>query len=211
MRYCPGCDDYHALEAFPKSSYKDGLKRNCKQYYNARRRELYRTNPRYAEQQRIYRRQYKQTENGKNAIKKSQQNRQQRRKEDPEYKRIERLKLRVKKLKSRYNISLEIYENLMILQEHKCAICKKPFIENESDLNGFAIQLESPRIDHNHNCCGNGSSCGQCVRGLLCGRCNIGIAHFNDDILILQNAINYIQYPPMKFIDGVGVIQNSGE
>jgi hypothetical protein len=50
-------------------------------------------------------------------------------------------------------------------QGHACAICREPFIE------------QRPRIDHDHNCCkvppnGVSRSCGKCVRGLLCVRCN---------------------------------------
>jgi hypothetical protein len=50
-------------------------------------------------------------------------------------------------------------------------------------------------VDHDHACCpGTGSSCGKCIRGLLCRNCNIGLGHFNDDPQRLALAITYLNF-----------------
>ncbi len=33
-------------------------------------------------------------------------------------------------------------------------------------------------IDHDHQCCPTGHSCGTCIRGLLCPQCNMRLGHF---------------------------------
>lgn len=47
-------------------------------------------------------------------------------------------------------------------------------------------------IDHDHTCCPGAQSCGRCVRGLLCARCNLAIGMLNDDPIILRAAAQYI-------------------
>jgi len=48
-------------------------------------------------------------------------------------------------------------------------------------------------VDHDHGCCpGRGNTCGQCVRGLLCGKCNLMIGGANDDPNILIAAARYL-------------------
>ena len=54
----------------------------------------------------------------------------------------------------RYNISLEQYLDML---EAGCVIC------------GTKDRL---MVDHDHDCCDGPGSCGQCVRGILCGRHN---------------------------------------
>lgn len=47
-------------------------------------------------------------------------------------------------------------------------------------------------VDHDHGCCPGQKSCGNCIRGLLCDNCNIGLGHFKDSVESLQLAIEYI-------------------
>jgi len=76
---------------------------------------------------------------------------------------------------SLYNLDINALKNML---EGGCMIC------------GSHERLV---IDHDHSCCDKQNySCGECVRGVLCNRCNIGLAHFADNILKLHNAIKYL-------------------
>lgn len=49
-------------------------------------------------------------------------------------------------------------------------------------------------IDHDHSCCNKQNySCGDCVRGVLCDRCNVGLSHFGDSDVKLEMAIQYLR------------------
>ena len=83
-------------------------------------------------------------------------------------------------LKWLYNITQEQYDQLLESQNGLCAICYKP---------PGARRLA---VDHDHDCCPGKKSCGQCIRGLLCGRCNIGLGYFQDNIETLIQALMYL-------------------
>lgn len=70
---------------------------------------------------------------------------------------------------------LKVYEIniILLMQENKCAICKKDFINNKF------------HVDHNHY---TGK-----VREFLCHKCNLGLGHFYENINILKNAIIYLE------------------
>lgn len=69
-----------------------------------------------------------------------------------------------------------------LLAGDECAICGT----TEPGKHGW-------HIDHDHRCCpANGSSCGKCIRGILCHKCNVGLGHFNDDPSRLAAAIDYV-------------------
>lgn len=72
-----------------------------------------------------------------------------------------------------HGISESEFRSLLTAQENKCSICDKSFKSNRHTY-----------IDHNHT---NGK-----IRGLLCPKCNGILGLCNDDIKILQRAINFI-------------------
>lgn len=83
----------------------------------------------------------------------------------------------------RYGLSPGRWEELLFLQEWLCAICS-----TELDAG------KNTHVDHDHTCCPDrGRSCGKCVRGLLCGPCNMGLGHFNDDPDRMRQAAAYVE------------------
>lgn len=67
-------------------------------------------------------------------------------------------------------------------QGESCAVCRTP------------RPIDELHIDHDHSCCPSGSQgCGNCVRGLLCSKCNNGIGYFGDDPSRLDAAAYYLR------------------
>lgn len=95
-------------------------------------------------------------------------------------------KIKNDKLKGSYGITVEDYERMYLEQWGMCAICGT---QKKSSLGGRFKRGEILCVDHCHN--------SEKVRLLLCSKCNLllgyaGIA--GDDIFVLQNAIDYIEY-----------------
>ena len=65
------------------------------------------------------------------------------------------------RLKALYGLTQEEYDRIFEAQRRCCAICLEPPPPS---------RLLS--VDHDHSCCPGERSCGRCVRGLLCVRCN---------------------------------------
>jgi hypothetical protein len=84
-------------------------------------------------------------------------------------------------------ITFEQYQALLEKQEFKCAICKS-----------LTSGVKDWNIDHDHKCCSTRKSCGKCVRGLLCMKCNVGLGAFRDNLDFLQAAIDYLQLQEVK-------------
>lgn len=90
------------------------------------------------------------------------------------------------KLKCKYKLSQEDFDNMLKSQDFKCYICKS---ENPGKHGTFYV-------DHDHSCCPGQVTCGKCIRGLLCQRCNRALGLFRDDIPIITEALEYLK----KFI-----------
>lgn len=81
----------------------------------------------------------------------------------------------VNRLGKVYGLTEDEYENIKIKQNYICPICKE------------SLDIDRPRkpcIDHDHT--------DDAIRGILCDNCNKLIGFANDNIIILQNAIDYL-------------------
>jgi len=65
------------------------------------------------------------------------------------------------RLWTRFRVRLAWFEAKLAEQGNCCATCDKPMGERR-----FAV-------DHDHTCCPGRKSCGKCVRGLVCDKCNL--------------------------------------
>lgn len=87
-------------------------------------------------------------------------------------------------LKSSYGISVEEYDSLSASQNDLCMVCKK---KETKKMRGVVSRLS---VDHCHQAEKNGE---MKIRGLLCMKCNTGIAMFNDSPEMLREAANYLE------------------
>lgn len=81
-------------------------------------------------------------------------------------------------LRKRYGIGEDDYYRMLDEQDGRCAICG-------TDQPSRSQEGRRWNVDHDHE---TGA-----VRGLLCGRCNLGIGKFDDDIEHLIAAILYLE------------------
>ena len=77
-------------------------------------------------------------------------------------------------IKRKFGITPETYYQLSESQSHLCAIC-----------NGIDDRGAKLAVDHCHN---TGK-----IRGLLCRKCNVALGYLNDDIVLLESALNYLK------------------
>ena len=88
-------------------------------------------------------------------------------------------------LKQKYGFGPTTYSDLLAKQHGVCLIC-----------------LEAPRpgkvlhVDHRHSCCPGKRSCGQCIRGLICGPCNHAIGNLRDNPTFARALASYLEASP---------------
>ena len=79
-------------------------------------------------------------------------------------------------LKYKYGITEAQYDEMLKLQNNKCAICKSSETKDK--------KRHRLMVDHCHST--------GIVRGLLCSSCNKGLGLFNDAPDVMQSAIKYL-------------------
>lgn len=76
-----------------------------------------------------------------------------------------------------FGISHAMYDELLELQNNRCAIC---CTDTPSQGRGSVYF----NVDHDHK---TGA-----VRGLLCTKCNVGLGHFKDNVDVMAKAVEYL-------------------
>lgn len=79
------------------------------------------------------------------------------------------------KRKSKFGLSAEEQNAMLVSQNYCCAICKV----NQVEL------IRRLAIDHDHDT--------KVIRGMLCDKCNRGIGLLQDSISILETAVKYLK------------------
>lgn len=78
---------------------------------------------------------------------------------------------RMRRGMEKYGLSIARYNAIWRAQGFSCGLCG----DSDEPCDGGIPHFE-PRpwqIDHDHDCCAGRGSCGRCVRGILCRRCNL--------------------------------------
>lgn len=83
----------------------------------------------------------------------------------------------------RHNISPDEVAELLAHQGGGCAICGSGSSGTKSG---------AWHVDHDHACCPDRITCGKCIRGLLCNRCNVMLGMAQDNPATLSAAIAYL-------------------
>lgn len=78
-------------------------------------------------------------------------------------------------LKRHYKLTLEAFYAMLKEQNYLCALCS-------TDKPGGRGRWH---VDHDHQT--------NTIRGLLCHKCNVGLGHFNDNVALLEKALNYLK------------------
>jgi Recombination endonuclease VII len=100
-------------------------------------------------------------------------------------------RLRVRRaghLRTKYGITLEQYESMAEAQGGVCALCGGPPGKGSLKVGRLGPVFS---VDHDHACCPGQVTCGKCIRGLICERCNKAMGFV--DMVGLEKVIGYLR------------------
>jgi hypothetical protein len=78
-----------------------------------------------------------------------------------------------------------------LLTDPGCEICGIDIVAKRRDPTTQKVRALLV-VDHDHDCCPGLTSCGQCVRGLICTLCNSALGMARNDPAILTAMITYL-------------------
>jgi len=80
---------------------------------------------------------------------------------------------------AKYGISIDEWTEIVQKQGGGCAICHEI--------------SEKLCVDHDHSCCPAKNTCGKCIRGIICDRCNRALGLMRDNPEIFLSASKYLR------------------
>lgn len=80
-------------------------------------------------------------------------------------------------MKWAWGITPEEFQDLVAAQGGKCA--------------NPACERSAEDLDHDHSCCIGKKTCGRCIRGVLCKRCNYKLGLLERDLDLIQGLLSY--------------------
>lgn len=91
------------------------------------------------------------------------------------YQKENKEKIKNNQLKHSFGLTLDVYNQMLKKQNHRCGICER----HESEFERSLAVHENPKTGE--------------IRGLLCLNCNIGLGNFKHNPLLLIKATKYLQ------------------
>ena len=164
MRTCTKCKKSLSIEQFNERA-PGYLYRQCKLCRLQKRNERFALYP--DEKIKAQERSKKWYEENKDKVREKNRNNKQYRADRDRWYRI----------KNTYSLTKDQYLEILDSQNGCCAICEKI--------------VEKPYIDHDHSCCPTEVSCGKCVRGILCQKCNMFMHYVDEYLHYLDKAKKY--------------------
>lgn len=91
----------------------------------------------------------------------------------------------------KFNLTPEEYDAMLAAQGGVCAAC------GQAEETAPGGRVNSLSIDHDHICCPGQRSCGKCIRGLLCNRCNRALGLLRDSEATIESLLAYARRTAM--------------
>lgn len=87
---------------------------------------------------------------------------------------------RSRHLRENFGIDADDFDDMLAAQGGRCAACGTD-----------EVPKGNWHIDHDHSCCPGIKTCGKCIRGILCSRCNKSLGMLEDNPAIIYSLALY--------------------
>ena len=94
-----------------------------------------------------------------------------------------------RRIEALYGLTAKLYQALLVFQGGRCYICRRISLKRRLS------------VDHNHKCDQGHDpkqGCPECVRGLLCRKCNDYVGYIRDDPMAGFRLAQYLDNPPFQ-------------